>query len=283
MAKAQFYKEGNILYPKTKKEYVEGMGSIGRSVSKFNCYFGAHRGFASVAPENTLPAFKAAAKAGFSLIEVDLVQSSDGVQFCLHDATINRTSNGTGTASSMTAEQLLSYDFGYPSKFGNEFAGTKIPTLREFLIFCKKNNLYAELDIADDSRYSNSYLPTTYQVVQECGMLDATFFCAKRTRLNALYEIDNTVMISISGVDSQTGIDNAATLISTSRHSNVSIPFGDLTESLLQYAHAAGTSVKTWYSSTSSDTQVNAKVIFDMGVESILSEMFSPDTFDWMG
>lgn len=277
----QVVQDGNILYPKTKKDLVIGLGSTRRSATKFGCYFGAHRGFSSIAPENTMPAFVAAVKAGYSMIEVDLVQSSDGVQFCLHDATINRTSNGTGTASQMTAAQLESYDFGYPAKFGAQYSGTKIPTLEEFLIFCKKNNIYAELDIADDSRYSNSMLQTTYDVVKQCNMLDAAFFCAGAARLRALYQIDNSVMVSISGATSQAAITAAADIAATSRWANFSIPDGYVSVALIQAAHNAGGAVKTWYLN-GGDTESRARQIFDFGGECVLSEMVTPDDFDWL-
>lgn len=282
MAKMQLVQDGNILYPKTKLELVEGLNGIGRSVTRFGCYFGAHRGFSSIAPENTMPAFIAAVEAGYSLIEVDVVQSSDGVQFLCHDATINRTSNGSGTISQMTSAQLLTYDFGYPSKFGTKYAGTKIPTLEEFLIFCKKNNIYAELDIADDGRYSNSMLQTTYNIVKRCNMLDAAFFCAKPSRLDALYLIDNSVMISVSGMTSETAINNASYLLTTSRQANFSVPNENITAAMIQAAHNAGGAAKTWYSSTASDTKSRAREVFDLGAESVLSEMFAPNDFDWL-
>lgn len=284
MAHIELYKDGNILYPRTKKEYIIGLSDLSnaRSVNRFACYFGAHRGYSDIAPENTMPAFVAAAKAGYSLIEVDVVQSSDGVQFLCHDATINRTSDGTGTIAQMTAAQLLTYDFGYPAKFGTKYAGTKIPTLEEFLLFCKKMNLYAELDIADDSRYNNTMLQTTYDIVRRCNMLDATFFCARTGRLDALYNIDNTVMISISGMTSETAINNASYLLATSRQGNFSIPNANATEALIQAAHNAGGAVKTWYSSTASDTEARARQVFNLGAECVLSEMFAPNDFDWL-
>ena len=60
--------------------------------------------------------------------------SRDGVPVICHNYTIDETSNGIGAISDMTLEQLRSYDFG--SYFHDEFRGTKLPTLDEFLTLC---------------------------------------------------------------------------------------------------------------------------------------------------
>lgn len=79
-----------------------GSGVVHPSILSQNLI--AHRGYDVVAPENTIPSFQAAFNEGFKIIEVDVVSSSDDVQFCLHDATIDRTSNGSGRADSYTAD-----------------------------------------------------------------------------------------------------------------------------------------------------------------------------------
>ena len=59
----------------------------------------AHRGAGKLAPENTLAAFRLGARHGYRMFECDAKLSSDGVLFLLHDATLERTTNGRGTAS----------------------------------------------------------------------------------------------------------------------------------------------------------------------------------------
>lgn len=96
----------------------------------------AHRGYMGVAPENTASAFVAAAKAGFAIVETDIRFTSDGVPVLIHDATVNRTSDGTGNVADMTLEQLKALDFG--SWFGADFTGEKILTLSEGLALFKR-------------------------------------------------------------------------------------------------------------------------------------------------
>ncbi|MBQ4354484.1 MAG: hypothetical protein IJC71_06280 [Clostridia bacterium] len=91
----------------------------------------AHRGFNTVAPENSLPAFGAAVALGAEEIEFDLWSTSDGVLVSCHDAKLDRVSDGTGKIYEHTYEELLRLDFGI--KHGEKFRGLKIPTFEEIL------------------------------------------------------------------------------------------------------------------------------------------------------
>lgn len=66
----------------------------------------AHRGARSVAPENTLPAFRKALEMGVDGIELDVQLSRDGQLVVIHDFTLERTTNGRGRVRDYTAEEL---------------------------------------------------------------------------------------------------------------------------------------------------------------------------------
>ncbi|WP_426367375.1 glycerophosphodiester phosphodiesterase [Streptomyces sp. E-08] len=87
----------------------------------------AHRGASSAAPENTLVSDEVARRGGAKWIENDVQPSKDGVPYILHDATVDRTTDGTGTLRSLTSAQVDALDAG--SWFAPVFAGTRIPTL----------------------------------------------------------------------------------------------------------------------------------------------------------
>jgi len=91
----------------------------------------AHRGFNTIAPENSIPAFGAAVAMGAEEIEFDLWFTKDGEVVSIHDSTLDRVSNGTGNVWEYTYEELLQLDFG--SKHGAEFSGLKIPTFEDIL------------------------------------------------------------------------------------------------------------------------------------------------------
>jgi glycerophosphoryl diester phosphodiesterase len=92
---------------------------------------GGHRGSSAVAPENTYSAFEQAITDGALYTETDIRATSDGALVLLHDATLDRTTNGRGPVSAMTLEGLRGLDAG--SWFGQPFRGERIPELPNFL------------------------------------------------------------------------------------------------------------------------------------------------------
>ena len=91
----------------------------------------AHRGFSTVAPENSMPAFGAAVGLCASEIEFDLWETSDGEIVSCHDITLERVSDGEGKITEHTYDELLKLDFG--AKCDEKFRGLKIPTFEEIL------------------------------------------------------------------------------------------------------------------------------------------------------
>lgn len=91
----------------------------------------AHRGAAAIAPENTLSALRVSLQRGIDFVEVDLRLTADGVPVLMHDATVDRTTDGTGEVSGYTLAELKTLDAG--GWFGPRFAGERVPTLEEFL------------------------------------------------------------------------------------------------------------------------------------------------------
>lgn len=74
----------------------------------------AHRGGAALAPENTLEAFHNAVEAwGADILEMDVRRTRDGRLVVLHDATVDRTTDGTGAVAELTFDELRELDAGY--------------------------------------------------------------------------------------------------------------------------------------------------------------------------
>jgi len=90
-----------------------------------------HRGASRYAPENTLPAYQKAYRLHADFVEFDVRTSSDGQFFLLHDARLDRTTDGKGPIRQATAEAIARLDAG--AWFNRGLAGTNAPTLDEFL------------------------------------------------------------------------------------------------------------------------------------------------------
>lgn len=164
-------------------EYVEPASSgVGFADNKLIKSI-AHMGYSIEAPENTLSAFKLAKQKGFEYVECDVRFTADGVPVLIHDATVDRTSNGTGAVAEMTLGQLKALDFG--SWFGSKFAGEQILTLEEFLIYCKKAGLKPYLDIKITP--TNEEICSMLYTIERFNMQENITFLGSPDTVNALF------------------------------------------------------------------------------------------------
>jgi glycerophosphoryl diester phosphodiesterase len=99
----------------------------------------AHRGDQAYAPENTLPAFQQAIQKGADGVELDVKLTSDGRVIVIHDATVERTTNGKGRISTFTLAALRKLDAG--SWFDSKFSGVQVPLLEEVFETLGKDQL----------------------------------------------------------------------------------------------------------------------------------------------
>ncbi len=75
----------------------------------------AHRGASGDYPENSLPAFDAAARAGVPYIELDIQMTRDSEIVVIHDEDLTRVAGKPGTVAAMTLQELQDYDIGSQS------------------------------------------------------------------------------------------------------------------------------------------------------------------------
>lgn len=90
----------------------------------------AHRGLSLHAPENTLANFRACLELRMGF-EFDVEKTKDGHLVCIHDSTVDRTTDGTGKIAALTLDELRRLDAG--SWFDARFAGERVPTIDEVL------------------------------------------------------------------------------------------------------------------------------------------------------
>lgn len=137
-----------------------------------------HRGYNTVAPENTLPAFRMSKKKGFAVVETDVQQTSDGMYVCLHDREISRTArnadgteiSGTVNIDEITYAQASTYDFGIWKS--QEYAGTKIPTLVQFVRLCRNIGLEMYIELKEETITTQQHVNEIVAIVRENGMIN---------------------------------------------------------------------------------------------------------------
>jgi glycerophosphoryl diester phosphodiesterase len=107
-----------------------------------------HRGAAAGAPENTLAGFRHAKASGAGWVEFDVRVAADGEVVLMHDATLDRTTDGAGLLAAHNTESLRRLDAG--SWFDRAFAGEPVPTLAAALNLCAELGLGIDLEIKRD-------------------------------------------------------------------------------------------------------------------------------------
>ena len=121
----------------------------------------AHRGHSLEAPENTTTAYRRAIELGAEMIEADVNISRDGRLVMMHDATLDRTTNGGGPVSRATWNELAELDAG--GWFGKEFAGLGIPTVEETIELARDAGIWMCFEVkggdpAEAERIANSLI-----------------------------------------------------------------------------------------------------------------------------
>lgn len=123
----------------------------------------AHRGSSVDRPENTLASTLRAIEAGATAVEVDVRTTRDGQLVLSHDATLDRTTDGTGPIGEKTLEEIRRLDAG--SWFDKRYAAERMPTLDAVLAVCR-----GKIDVLLDLKESgDDYARRVADVVKKHG------------------------------------------------------------------------------------------------------------------
>jgi glycerophosphoryl diester phosphodiesterase len=122
-----------------------------------------HMGSCADRPGNTLAGIRRAAEAGAHVAEVDVRTTRDGKLVCLHDDTVDRTTDGKGKVADLTLAEVKALDAGV--KFDPKFRGERVPTLREVLAL-GKGKIGIMLDLKEDG---DDYAKAIAAEVREVG------------------------------------------------------------------------------------------------------------------
>ncbi|WP_327259385.1 glycerophosphodiester phosphodiesterase [Streptomyces sp. NBC_01240] len=137
----------------------------------------AHRGASAYAPENTLAAVDKADALGFDWVENDVQFTKDGVLVVVHDTDLKRTTDveevfpdrAPWAVKDFTAAEIARLDAG--SWFGPQFAGTRVPTLNQYLDRIERNHQNLLLEIKSPEIYPGIE-KETLRVLSRKGWLD---------------------------------------------------------------------------------------------------------------
>jgi len=225
----------------------------------------AHRGFNSVAPENTMPAFGAAIALGAEEIELDLWSTTDGEIVTCHDPVLDRVSNGTGKIYEHSYAELLELDFGF--KHNEKFTGLKIPTFEEVLQkFSRIVIINIHVKIWDFNFKDRAYdkiigLIRKYKCENHVYFMTANDACIKE-----LKEIAPDLKCCLGWSGKESGMEQVDRAIAAGAH-KIQFFKPHYDKAAIDKAHANGIICNMFWS----DDPAEAREMIDMGIDTILT------------
>ncbi|SEM26751.1 Glycerophosphoryl diester phosphodiesterase [Butyrivibrio sp. ob235] len=217
----------------------------------------SHRGYNTVAPENTLPAYELSCTMGFHYVEADISFTSDGVPVLLHDETLNRTARhpdgtqllSTISISDITYDELLQYDFGIWKS--TKYARTKISTFEDFLTLCKTKNLHPYIELKDNGDYQASQINLLVDMVKHAGLEGHVTWISFNSEFLAWVKAKDAharlgyVVYNISG-NEQTIINTAINLRSESNDIFLDLYFRGVSDKIVELSKNNNFPIEVW-------------------------------------
>jgi HEAT repeat protein/glycerophosphoryl diester phosphodiesterase len=130
----------------------------------------ARHGSLEYTPENTFAAFEKAINIGVGGLEVDVRKTKDGELILMHDATIDRTTDGKGYVGKLLYDEIKQYDAG--AWKGKEFDGEEVPLLSDVLQFAKEKNIKIILNVKE-----HGIEQQVMSLIEEFGIISQIYFC----------------------------------------------------------------------------------------------------------
>lgn len=193
-----------------------------------------HRGASAEAPENTLLAFARAARAGAHGVELDVHKLADGTAVIIHDATFDRTTNGTGPVHEATIEQVVNLRAGDPPQ--------PIPTLDEVLQLLAPSDLEINVELKTDVVKQPGLVDTVLSLADDLDLTERIWWSSfnpyTTQELRRASATARLGLLQIGPVDWELAQDFAVQAVHP-EHTLVD-------ETLVAKAHRLGLRVHTW-------------------------------------
>jgi glycerophosphoryl diester phosphodiesterase len=226
----------------------------------------AHRGSSTHAPENTLAAFKLAVEQHADAIELDATLSADSQVMVIHDDTVNRTTNGTGSIKSMNLAELKRLDAG--SKFDPSFHLERIPTLTE-VFETVGQQIFINVELKNYTSPTDDLPDRVIALVKEYGLESSVMMSS--FNIIALIRARSQLPTIPLGLITVTGLAEVTLRSKLVRfgplfalHPN----FMDITPKLIQAAHRTNSRVHTYIVNDPDDM----RRLFITGVDGIFTK-----------
>ena len=226
----------------------------------------AHRGASAYSPENTLSAFKLAVEQQADAIELDAKLCSTGEVVVIHDATLERTTNGTGTVGDTTFSLLRQLDAG--SWYGENYIGEGIPTLEEVFEVIG-DQVPINIELTNYTSIRDALPEKVAALVKRHNLANNVFFSSFHpvplSRVSyALPEVPRA-LLALSGFRGWLARNIIAWFVS---HQAIQPPYSMVTKQLIRSAHRKNKWVNCY---TVNDGEVMRR-LFGWGIDGIFTD-----------
>lgn len=231
-----------------------------------------HRGYSGIAPENTVPAFELAGQNGAWAIETDIYRTTDGHYVCIHDATVDRTTDGTGTVSNMSLAQILDCTIDVGPNI-DQYPNLKIPIFEDYLKICKRYGCVAFIEIKG---VDAQYLKEMLDIVVKFGMHNNCVFIVWDSLLESVRRFADPFAKIPCMLNGYSSSESYIPVVETAmKYPNTMLGLQDsqalITDEVLQLAHSNGIAVGTW----TIFTKQEAANYLEKGLDMITVESFT--------
>lgn len=216
----------------------------------------AHRGDMDKCPENTLAAFRQAISVGSPMVEFDVWMTRDKRLVVVHDAAVDRTTNGKGKVSDLTLAQIRRLNAGLWKS--PQFAGERVPTLDEVLKLMP-GNIWLNVHLKGGDELGRAVAET----IKKTGRLHQAFLACDVDAAEGARKAVPAVMICRMGPrsDSQSYVEAAVS--QKARFVQLAGAIDDELAKSVRYAKKHGLKVNYFGVKTTEDVEA----LFAMGVD----------------
>lgn len=259
-----------FMTPFTSKKFYLNETKVRRQKWDEGLNWIAHRGNNTEYPENSLPAFQQAKRHWG--IETDIQVTSDGKWVVMHDSTVDRTTNGTGTVASKTLAQFRALRLDTGANLAGLSDAEKIPpTLEEYLLICKQLNKVPIIEIKSFAYTTANYtlLKDTLNLFgyDETNCVIGSFDYAVLGNIRAIYP-NMELHYFVDSIS--TTIINQLTTLGIPAVCSCAYGHASVTSANVKLIHSAGLKVGVW---TVSDASFD--VMIKLGVDYITTNSLS--------
>lgn len=236
-----------------------------------NLRLSAHRGAVTVAPENTLESIQSAIDLKYGAIEIDPRVTLDGEIFLMHDDTVDRTTNGSGTIDSMTSDQIKALKINtenYP-KYQDKIL--RVPTLDESVATASTGDLVINLDGAKVDWSNASFTNKIVNILKRNKVYEKTFFVITN-KIQRESFVKNNPDACVSWLEkSVSGLAEAISEVKSYKRAMLSIPVSIATDEVLSQLRNSGIYYQVYLVEKSADYErLKAKRVRMIETDSLL-------------